>query len=590
MSIARVALIPLFLIATSPVFAQSTSHSSSQPVTSLRVDSRAVLLDVLVTDHKGVPITGLAKDAFTVVEQGKAQTVGYFEEHKGALAAEPQKQVQKVSAQQGLPANTFSNASESTYTEPADAAVANVLLLDTLNTQMADQMAVRKAADAYLKDLKPGSRLGIYTLGMRLRYVQGVSDDPALLATALGYRKVGVPDAPTLLHMPGTVAFQDFIGESAVAERADRTYRTLDGLKELAGQLGRLPGRKNLIWLAGSFPLDPNGITGVPTGAGNLPGDARYAADIKDTFAALASARVAVYPVDARGVQSYDYFTAGSGASGSQASSPLDESVLRESEYATMDLIAEKTGGKAFRGDNSLSSLIGKVVANSGYFYTLSYTPSNANADGTFRQINVAVEGGKYNLSYRRGYFARLANPAGAKQAQQSAGNETAPDDGDAKGFSNSEAATLLEPFMSLGLPQVREIGYSAVVQPANEQGATGGGTKKAAAGAHYSVDFSINLKDLKMAANDEGIYHSTIDYAIVVYNRYGQPTNRIDRNVTLEMDEEKYAEFAKEGVKVHSEIDAPKGEYWLRTGVYDRTSHHIGTLEIPLGAIVAMK
>jgi VWFA-related protein len=249
----------MILAFTAPLLAQSTPQPASQPAPSLRVDSRAVLLDVLVTDHKGLPVTGLAKDAFTVAEQGKAQTISFFEEHKGAPAADLEKQAEKEkqSGQDALPANTFSNASDLAEPEFARVAVANVLLLDTLNTQMADQMAVRKAAVAYLKELKPGSRLAIYTLGMRLRYVQGVSDDPALLASALGYSKIGIPDAPTLLHAPGAEAFQSFVAETGEAETVDRVYRTLQGLKEIAAHLGRLPGRKNLIWLAGSFPLDP---------------------------------------------------------------------------------------------------------------------------------------------------------------------------------------------------------------------------------------------------------------------------------------------------------------------------------------------
>jgi hypothetical protein len=30
-----------------------------------------------------------------------------------------------------------------------------------------------------------------------------------------------------------------------------------------------------------------------------------------------------------------------------------------------------------------------------------------------------------------------------------------------------------------------------------------------------------------------------------------------------------------------------PKGQYWLRTGVYDQASHKVGTLEVPLAAVV---
>src|SRR5262245_39916627 len=38
-----------------------------------------VKVDVVVTDKKGVPIPGLSRDAFTVVEDGVAQTITSFE-------------------------------------------------------------------------------------------------------------------------------------------------------------------------------------------------------------------------------------------------------------------------------------------------------------------------------------------------------------------------------------------------------------------------------------------------------------------------------------------------------------------------------
>jgi len=599
LKIARVALLQMVLVVTLPLLAQGAPQPASQPVPNLRVNSRAVLLDVVVTDHKGAPVTGLAKEAFTVVEQGKAQTIGFFEEHKGASVVESERPTEpergQQSGQQPLPPNTFSNASAAEVPETANVAVGNVLLLDTLNTQMADQMAVRKAAVSYLKGLKPGSRLAIYTLGMRLRYVQGFADDPALLAAALGYGRNGGPDAPTLLHEPGPVAaFQSFIAEAGEAEMADRAYRTLEGLKQMATVLGRMPGRKNLIWLAGSFPLDPNGITGVPAGGGNSPGDARFEADIKDTFALLASARVAVYPVDAQGVRAFELFTAESGAGGGggiAARSALSaESFRRNSDYATMDLLAEKTGGKAFYSNNSLAGIIGKVVADSGYFYTVSYTPSNANEDGTFRDIGVSVAGGKYNLSYRRGYFARLAMPGAAGTRPQSPAADRNGADRDARDFPDAEQADPLRPFMDLGLPQLREIGYQVVVQPATEKDAADGAPATKGAGTRYSVDFSIDLKDLKMALDAKGIYHSTLVFSMILYDRYGEVANRDDRVIAMEADEDKYAEFESEGVQEHLEIDLPKGEHWLRTGIYDRASRHIGTLEIPLAAIAPIK
>jgi len=53
-----------------PLLAQTATPDANAPAPSLQINSRAVLVDVIVTDRNGKPVTGLKKDAFTVTEQG----------------------------------------------------------------------------------------------------------------------------------------------------------------------------------------------------------------------------------------------------------------------------------------------------------------------------------------------------------------------------------------------------------------------------------------------------------------------------------------------------------------------------------------
>ena len=110
-----------------------------------------------LSDQTAKIVKGLKQDDFRVLEQGKKQSISYFEEHtadlftrRGQNRAFPQ-----------MPPNVFSNFSP-VSTPP----VVNVLLLDALNTPMADQMYLKKAAQHYLKTLKPGTRLAIFTMSM----------------------------------------------------------------------------------------------------------------------------------------------------------------------------------------------------------------------------------------------------------------------------------------------------------------------------------------------------------------------------------------------------------------------------------------
>src|SRR6185437_8387542 len=83
----RILLLCLALIA-SPAFLLGQAGEPADSGATLHIDSRAVLVDVIVTDAHGNPVTGLKQGAFSVTEQGKPQTIGFFEEHHANQTAQ----------------------------------------------------------------------------------------------------------------------------------------------------------------------------------------------------------------------------------------------------------------------------------------------------------------------------------------------------------------------------------------------------------------------------------------------------------------------------------------------------------------------
>lgn len=86
---------------------------------------------------------------------------------------------------------------------------------------------------------------------------------------------------------------------------------TMDALIAIANSAGTLPGRKNLLWISGSFPFsvgyeDLSNLAQImndPKREVNLSGEQQmYAEDIERAARALNDANIAVYPVDARGL------------------------------------------------------------------------------------------------------------------------------------------------------------------------------------------------------------------------------------------------------------------------------------------------
>ncbi|HSS98057.1 MAG TPA: hypothetical protein VLK33_13545, partial [Terriglobales bacterium] len=71
----------LLLILFIPLYPQETQKAgNSIPIFQSKV--RVVVVDVVVTNNKDKPVSGLIKNDFEILEDGHRQTISYFEEHK----------------------------------------------------------------------------------------------------------------------------------------------------------------------------------------------------------------------------------------------------------------------------------------------------------------------------------------------------------------------------------------------------------------------------------------------------------------------------------------------------------------------------
>ena len=580
---------------------QPPGSEADANVPTLQVNARAVVVDVIVTDSSGKPVTGLTQDAFKVTEQGKPQKISFFEENQPARTAGPVEMPK-------MPPDVFTNFSP--FPQPP---AVNVLLLDSLNTRIENQSYVHAEALKFLKSAKPGTRTAIFAMGLGLHFVQGFNDDPAVLSAALKDKKnnwvetsvmvkgqdetnaqqnlIGMMNAPVPTGPAGTggsaapaemiAALQNFIQENDSSRTFDRFYVTMANLQRLATFLQGFPGRKNIIWFAEKPPSAflTGGLTGNP-GTDN---------EIRKTLDMLATARAAIYPVDPRGTSANALYTAENnmatanntqasqviGVNGSLAASMTSEDQERNGDQESAQIVAKESGGRAFANMNALSDVIAKVTSDSSHFYTLSYSPTNEKMDGSYRKIDVEVEGGKYRLSYRRGYFAEdTALPGNAMALRDEKVRKLAAE--------NPGQVDPLLPSMDLGMPQSQQILLKTrIVQVAAKANELNGKDKN-----HYNVDFAIDLRDLNLKPAANGLHTGALNVSLVVYDRYGNVVKRQDHLIELNPKPDVYAIFQNSGVQLHFELAVPDGNYWLRTGVYDRGSRKVGTLEIPLSAV----
>src|SRR5258708_6629744 len=171
----RVSLIPIAIgISLINVWAQApqSQPASEIPQPAIRVTTHMVLFDVVVTDKQGKAITGLQPEDFVIEENGRNQKISSLTPPNNiALTVPPV-----------LPPGIYSNRSQ--YRSPGNGVT--VMLLDALNTPFTDQAyARRQMLEIVKQQFKPGERMAVFALTVRLLGVQDLTSDPRHLCTAL---------------------------------------------------------------------------------------------------------------------------------------------------------------------------------------------------------------------------------------------------------------------------------------------------------------------------------------------------------------------------------------------------------------------
>jgi len=596
-------------MSASPVLVAQAAPAEGQ--TTVQTQSTLVVIDVTAADEKHDPIHQLTSADFTILEDGQPQKVKVFEEHLPGVPA-PSPRGPKLGPGQ------FSNLS------PVPHGALNILLFDKLNTPLISQGYVREQVLTFLKNAPSGTRIAIFGLTTELKILQGFTSDPNLLRSIVegntnrsspsplmpsvvnadnpggdnaelnsdAGRTLGGPDAATLL-----ANLQQFEAQEQAYDLRVRQLYTLNALNQLARYMSNLPGRKNLIWFSGSFPINV-----LPDNDLQDPFTVQASAEeeFRQTVDMLSRGQIAVYPIDARGLM----ISPGNSASsqspiiskGPRTFTNSDEKWTQEivDEHETMEEMAKQTGGKAFVNSNGLTEAVETAIEVGSNYYTVAYEPANGNWNGGFRRIQVKVDRPGVTLAYRRGYFADdpikyvKEIPVESNQEQSGKGKD---------GQHAEPQYNALRAAMTHGSPEPAQIIFVADVRPV--------GTDNEAAGAEfnklaknvkgpfrrYSVTYAINPSQLSFVAGQDGARHFSVEFMSLVYDDSGAPVNEQVNGLAAAILDAKFADSMKHGFVYRQQISVPvKGEYYFRIGVRDRNTDKVGALEIPVRALAKVQ
>ena len=543
-------LVAFRLIAQTVAQTPALPQATEPPPPVLRVTTRLVQVSVIVTGKKSEPVTGLTKDDFVVLDKGKPQQIQFFsEEAYGVLP--PQKD------QKPLPVNLFSNKLEHRSNAPT---AITVILLDMLNTKFQDQVYARNQLIKFLQQLKPTDRVALYALGRELRVLHDFTSDASSLLRTLA-KHTGKPN-PDLEAGDLDPDFDSWLDQSVVMNdflQVRRTHTTFEALTAIANHVTNLPGRKNLIWISSGFPFT---MGMADDGRANLNREVRvFSEESENTARALNNANMAIYPVDARGLFTDPAFSAenrsvsgnprmSTGKKGNSNPRPPANSGAKLRNLTKtqdiMNILANRTGGRAFYNTNDLKKAIQTAVEDSKVTYNIGYYPAGIEWDGRYREIKVQVKKPGTHVRHRLGYFAFPEKDLTPKQ------KETFLKD------------AVWSPLDSTDLGMIVRIDVLDPKKP-------------------NTARVIVNAEARKVQWETEGDRQKATIDMLFLTTVQGQAAKGETDTMKLALTKDNFAKIMKEGITTMKQLDLPPDAYQLRVVMRDEKSGAIGSVTVPL-------
>jgi VWFA-related protein len=431
-------------------FERAATAAAEQAATgaTIKVEVRQVLVPVVVRDKEGHQVSGLTQADFHVFEDGVEQKISSFAvENAGVGSAVPAATGSKPPPAAG----GVTSPAPPAQTQPAARVVRRTYLIciDSLNSKFANIVHVRAAlSKLFAAELAGDAQYMVVAIGARTQVMQGLTTDPAEVLKAIeskDFQKLFLASRASSMEqdlqeflraLDRTIiacdkrdpicdsmmrALQAQASGLASEERA-YTLAFLDQFHHIVEELARGTGRRTIVLCSDGFQLVPGKdlldlLRAAFSGSRIQTPLIEQMNDLGPVLHLAANHNIQVYTIDSRGLYTQGYFdvenagsTARGGTIGAAEIGVMNDNARAASD--TLSLIAETTGGTAFRNSNDIFAGLERAFADGRQYYELAYASSNSNLDGTFRAISVQVGDSKLSVLAKRGYWA-TGDPGG---------------------------------------------------------------------------------------------------------------------------------------------------------------------------------
>lgn len=367
------------------------ARAQQPPAPTMTVTSRLVVLDVVVVDRSGKPVTNLTRSQFSIYEDRVLQRIKDFDPPSAHRMPEGTEDVVHSSAD--LP--------------KIGQAPVDVLVFDELDTPFLQLAYARQMMERYLKAqpaVLPVPTLFLAAGATRIAVLHDYTQSRAELLASVQKHTADLDFTQVMNSLNGGQSGADY-----------GMVKTLGALSQIAESLRGVPGRKNVIWVGTGYNKASD-LTSLSQSDHD-----RVMAAIEQVTDKMLAARVTLYSIDPSGPSFVDPGTEDT-QDPNQVSSPGQAPASFGDNMGFNSFVSE-TGGRVIGGRNDLDAQVAQASLEGTEYYTLSYVPTSAtDAAQPYRKIRVTVNDPSLRVITRAGYFsteAPVEQVALAKKAKQ---------------------------------------------------------------------------------------------------------------------------------------------------------------------------
>ncbi len=568
----------------------------------IKIGTAEVQLDLVVKDKKGRMLRDLKVSDFEISEDGVKQQVESFRLVTRGVVVEPTAKAEEAKAENKTAAPTRPTMTK--VTRDSDTGISAVAIVFDRLSQDARKRA-QIAAQSYVSDgPQQESYIGVYGINLGINILQNYTKSTELVRKAIDRAAVAVSSTfeasggsiteatnqqrsqlegiasgagAAAAGAAGGAAAGAAAGNAAgaasvdlmMAEMQTRTketfdilqrdqqgYATTNGLMAVINSMQRLPGRKAIIFFSEGVAIPPNvkrHFSSVINNA-NRANVSLYTIDIAGLRAdsPLAQSRDEINNRSRQRMDSLDRAMNTRGAL--SAALERNEDILNFNPQNALLQLAQETGGQFIADTNNIGPKLKSVDEDLNTYYLLTYSPTNTNYDGKFRNISVKLNRSGADVQTRKGYFAVNAGSGTPVMYYETSALAAL-----AMGKADN---TIPMKSHSFNFPEAAHLGRTAfeVEVPAN--------------GFTFSED------------KEKKVYGTDFSIVVLVKDENQQIVRKLSTHYTLSGALDQVANAKKGLVLFYREEDLPPGKFDVEAAAHDLPSGKVtirkSTIEVP--------